>query len=63
MSKLSLEAKAFMHCKRFKHKRKAPKPVDRSYTNFAGSNAPTLTKEQWNKGMAVSRKMREMSSW
>ena len=63
MSKLSSEVEAFMYCKRFKHKRKAPKPVDRSYTNFAGSNAPPLTKEQWDKGMALSHKMKNMSAW
>ena len=37
------------------------KPIDRSYTTFGGNGY--LTKEQYEKGMALSRRMRHMSSW
>lgn len=37
------------------------KPVDRSYTTFGGNGC--LTKEQYEKGMSLSRRMRHMSSW
>ena len=63
MSKISTEAKLYIQSKRFGHKRRVSKPVDRSYTNFAGSNVPTLTKEQYDKSMVLSRKMKNMSAW
>ena len=37
------------------------KPMDRSYTTFGGNGC--LTKEQYEKGMSLSRKMKNMSSW
>lgn len=37
------------------------KPIDRSYTTFGGNGC--LTKEQYEKGMSLSRKMRNMSAW
>lgn len=63
MSKISTEAKLNTQSKRFGHKCRASKPVDRSYTNFSGSNAPYLSKEQYEKAMALSHKMRHMSAW
>lgn len=63
MSYISTQAKLNKRAKRFGHKCRASKPVDRSYTNFAGSNAPTLTKEQWDKAMALSHKYKNMSAW
>lgn len=63
MSYISTQAKLSIQIKRFGHKRRAPNPVDRSYSNFAGSNAPYLSKEQYEKAMALSRKMRNMSAW
>ena len=63
MSKISTEAKLNTQSKRFGHKCRASKPVDRSYTNFSGSNAPYLSKEQYEKAMALSRKMRTMNAW
>ena len=62
MSKLSTEAKLYIQSKRFGHKCRASKPVDRSYSNFAGSNVPTLTKEQYDKAMSVYHKMKNMSA-
>ena len=62
MSKISTEAKLYIQSKRFGHKRRASKPVDRSYTNFAGSNVPTLTQEQYDKAMSVYHKMKNMSA-
>ena len=63
MSKISTEAKLNIQSKRFGHKCRASKLVDRSYTNFAGSNAPILTKEQWDKAMTLSHKYKTMSAW
>lgn len=63
MSYISTQAKLKAQTKRFGHKCRASKPVDRSYSNFAGSNAPYLSKEQYEKAMALSRKMRTMSAW
>ncbi len=63
MSKISTEAKLYIQSKRFGHKCRASKPVDRSYSNFAGSNVPTLTKEQYDKAMSVYHKMKNMSAW
>lgn len=37
------------------------KSIDRSYTTFGGNGC--LTKEQYEKGMSLSRKMKNMSSW
>jgi hypothetical protein len=63
MSKISTEAKLNIQSKRFGRKCRASKPVDRSYSNFAGSNVPPLTKEQWDKAMALSHKYKNMSAW
>ena len=63
MSKISTEAKLYIQSKRFGHKCRASKPVDRSYTNFAGSNVPTLTKEQYDKAMALSHYYKTYSAW
>lgn len=63
MSKISSEAKMLAHTKRFGHKCKVTKPVDRSYTNFAGSNVPPATKESWDKAMALAHKYKNMSAW
>ena len=63
MSYISTQAKLKTQSKRFRHKCRASKPVDRSYSNFAGSNAPYLSKEQYEKAMALSRRMRTMSAW
>ena len=62
MYKISTEAKLYIQSKRFGHKCRASKPVDRSYSNFAGSNVPTLTKEQYDKAMSVYHKMKNMSA-
>ena len=62
MSYISTQAKLKAQTKRFGHKCRSSKPVDRSYTNFAGSNVPTLTKEQYDKAMALSHKMKNMSA-
>ena len=40
---------------------KRSKPIDRSYTTFGGNGC--LTKEQYEKGMSLSKKMKKMSSW
>lgn len=37
------------------------KPIDRSYITFGGNGS--LTKEQYEKGMSLSRRMKHMSSW
>ena len=37
------------------------KSIDRSYTTYGGNGC--LTKEQYEKGMSLSRKMKNMSSW
>lgn len=37
------------------------KMIDRSYTTFGGNGC--LTKEQYEKGMSLSRKMKNMSAW
>lgn len=63
MSKISTEAKLNIQSKRFGRKCKASKPVDRSYSNFAGSNAPYLSQEQYDRAMALSHKMKYMSAW
>lgn len=36
-------------------------PIDRTYTTFGGNGY--LTKEQYEKGMSLSRKMKNKSSW
>ena len=63
MSYISTQAKLKTQTKRFGHKCRTSKPVDRSCSNFAGSIAPYLSKEQYEKAMALSRKMRNMSAW
>ena len=63
MSYISTQAKLNTQSRRFGHKSRASNPVDRSYSNFAGSNAPYLSKEQYEKAMALSRKMKNMSAW
>lgn len=63
MSFVSTQAKLNIQSKRFGHKCRASKPVDRSYSNFAGSNVPILAKEQYDKGIAIAHKMKTMSAW
>ena len=63
MSYISTQAKLNTQSRRFGHKSRASNPVDRSYSNFAGSNAPYLSKEQYENAMALSRKMKNMSAW
>ena len=37
------------------------KSIDRSYKTYGGNGC--LTKEQYEKGMSLSRRMKNMSSW
>ena len=64
MSKVSSEAKVYVAAKKLGHKcHHAIRHIDRSHSNFAGSNVPPLTKEQWDKAMAPSHKYKNMSAW
>lgn len=68
MSHISTKAKLFINvnktCKTFNGRYKLikkRKPIDRTYTTFGGNGC--LTKEQYEKAMTLSRKMKKMSSW
>ena len=63
MSYVSTQAKLYLASKKLGHKCRAVRPVRKDYTNFAGSNVPTLTKEQYDKAMALCHKMKNMSAW
>ena len=64
MSYASARAKTYAAEKRFSAKRNANKEVariDRTETCFGGKGC--LTKEQYERGMALSRQMRNKSAW
>lgn len=64
MSYVSTQAKMYASTKRFGAKRNSSKKapmIDRTETSFGGKGC--LTKEQYEKGMALSRRMRNMSAW
>lgn len=65
MSYISTQAKLNTQTKRFGHKKnvcyKHKTIADCEETTFGGTLI--LTKEQYEKGMALSRKMRNMSAW
>ena len=65
MSYISTQAKLNTQTKRFGHKKnvcyKQKTIADCEETTFGGTLI--LTKEQYEKGMALSRKMRNMSAW
>ena len=63
MSYVSTQAKLNTASKKLGHKCRAVRPVRKDYTNFAGTTVPPLTKEQYKKAMALSRKMKNMSAW
>ena len=67
MSYISTQAKMFVNTKRFGRKKiyrrsKNKAIADCEGTSFGGTLSP-LTKKQYEKGMALSRKMKNMSSW
>lgn len=64
MSYVSTQAKTYAAGKRFSAKRNASKDaarIDRTETSFGGKGC--LTKAQYEKGMTLARKMRNMSAW
>ena len=66
MSYVSMQAKMLGYPKRFPHKKtysrvKHKTVADCEETTFGGTL--TLTKEQYEKGMALSRKMAKMRAW
>lgn len=64
MSYVSAQAKVNAANKQLDAKHNASKvaaSIDRTETSFGGKGC--LTKEQYEKGMALSRKMRNMSAW
>lgn len=66
MSYVSTQAKMYAYPKRFGHKKtytrvKHKTIVDCEETTFGGTLF--LSKEQYEKGMALSRKMAKMSAW
>lgn len=66
MSYISTQAKLNTQTKRFGHKKtnhscKHKTIADCEETTFGGTLI--LTKEQYEKGMALSRKMKDMSAW
>ena len=66
MSYISTQAKLYVDIRRFGRKKtyrrsKHKTVADCEETTFGGTLS--LSKEQYEKGMALSRKMREMSSW
>lgn len=66
MSYVSSQAKMYGYHKRFGHKKaythvKHKTIADCEETTFGGTLI--LTKEQYDKGMALSRKMAKMSAW
>lgn len=64
MSYVSTQAKMYTASKRRSPRHNASQNatrIDRTETSFGGKGC--LTKEQYEKGMALSRKMRNMSAW
>lgn len=66
MSHISMQAKRFVNTKRFGRKKtyrrsKHKTIADCEGTTFGGTLS--LSKEQYEKGMALSRKMKNMSAW
>lgn len=63
MSYISTQAKLYAASKKLGHKCIAVRPIRKDYTNFAGTTVPPLSKESYNKAMALSNKMKTKSSW
>jgi hypothetical protein len=61
MSYISTCAKLNMASKKMGHKCHTSKPIDRSYSNFAGSNVLPMSKESLKK--ALPDKYKTMSTW
>ena len=62
MSYVSTAAKLNMAAQKLGHKcRHTTRHIDKSYTNFAGSNVPPITKESLKK--ALPDKYKHMSAW
>ena len=63
MSYISTQAKLNIASKRFGTKCMATRPIRKNYTNFAGTTVPPLTKNQYDKAMALGHKYKNMSAW
>ena len=61
MSYVSTMAKTYTLQKKMGHK--CMPIIRKNYTNFSGTTVLPLTKEQYNKGMALAHKMKNMSAW
>lgn len=64
MSYVSAQAKVYADSKQYTSKfneSQIASRIDWTETTFGGKGC--LTKEQYEKGMALSRKMRKMSTW
>lgn len=47
----------------YDRKKEAIIVTHKNYSKFLGKEIPPLIKEFWNKGMALSRKYRNMDAW
>ena len=63
MSFVSTAAKLNKGTRKLGHQCVAPSSIRRNHTNFSGTTVPPLTKERWNKAMAMSHKYKNMSAW
>lgn len=64
MSYISIQAKLFKEARQRNYKLARGKEearIDRTYTTFGGNGI--LTQEQWEKGMQLSKKMKDYSAW
>ena len=57
---VSTQAKLIAKSKKYSN---ATNIIRKDYTNFAGTTVPILTKKQWDKGMALSNKYKNLSMW